>query len=472
MERLSLLDAEFLHLEDRSSPMHIACVSIFEGPAPKAEDVRKLLASKLHRIPRYRQRIRVLPFEVGRPVWVDDPHFDLAYHVRGTAIPSPGGDEELCALVGRVMSSTLDREKPLWESWVVESLADGRWALLSKVHHCMVDGVSGIDLLAVMLDFEQDAVVAAPVPWSPAPEPTSLEMVKDALTGLRDDAAGWVEKIRHGLEHPDEAKVAVLKTSEGLVTFAKRLAPTRALSIEGPIGTHRTYAHSNGSIADVKVIRKAFGGTLNDVVLAVIAGGYRALLLGRNEDVDHAVVRSLVPVSVRAPDAHGIPDNRVSALICDLPVHLADPVARLEAVKNQMSELKASNMAEAGEWVTDIGNLAPPMLVGPITRLVARLMHQLPQRSLNTVTTNVPGPPVPLYCLGRRMLASYPYVPIYQGLRTGIAILSYAGTLSFGITGDYDHAPDVATLADGIAADLAELRRLADAASRESTRTP
>lgn len=471
MDRLSLLDAEFLHVEDGISHMHIAGISVFEGPAPTADDLVELLAAKLHLIPRYRQRVRFVPLELGRPVWVDDPYFNLAYHVRHTCLPAPGDDEQLCRLMARLMSQPLDRNRPLWESWLVEGLPDGRWALISKVHHCMVDGISGVDLLSVLLDLERDVALPEAPPWTPAPEPSNAALVLDAWSGLAADTVDLARRLPPLVTDPAATLRSLGETGQGLVRFGRRLSSTPPLSIEGTIGPHRAWAHSSASIADVRTIRSAFGGTLNDVVLAAVSFGYRELLRSRGEDADHAVVRTLVPVSVRSDDGHGVPDNRVSAILYELPVHLDDPVERLRAVHEQMDELKASHMAEAGEAVTALGNLAPPMVVGTITRMGSRLMHQLPQRSVNTVTTNVPGPQFPLYCLGREMLAYLPYVPISHGVRIGTAILSYNGSLAFGVTGDFDTAPDVAVLADAIPVGFAQLVERAEAALAEGADT-
>lgn len=461
MDRLSVLDAEFLHLEDGIAHLHIAGVSVFEGPPPRPDGLERLLAAKLHRIPRYRQRVRFVPLELGRPVWVDDPHFSLAYHVRHTALPSPGGDTDLCRLMSRLMSQRLDRERPLWETWVVEGLAENRWALITKVHHCMVDGISGVDLLTVMLDVERDVELPEPEPWTPTPEPSGGAMVRDAWGGLATELAAVASRWPGAVRDPLRVLRAARETGEGLVQFGRHLGGTPPLSIEGTIGPHRVWAHSSAALDDVRTIRNAFGGTLNDVVLAAVGRGYRELLLSRGEDADHAVVRTLVPVSLRGADAHDVFDNRVSALLLELPVHIADPIERLHSVRDHMSALKSSHMAEAGGVVTGVGNLAPPMIVGTVTRLTARVIHRLPQRSINTVTTNVPGPQFPLYCLGREMLEYYPFVPISHGLRIGTAILSYNGKLAFGTTGDFDTAPDIGVLAAAIADGIAELRDLA-----------
>ncbi|HKH88710.1 MAG TPA: wax ester/triacylglycerol synthase family O-acyltransferase [Acidimicrobiales bacterium] len=458
MERLNALDAEFLHLEDGYVNMAIAGSCVFEGPPPPFAELERLVASKIHQIPRYRQHVRPVPFELGRPIWVDDPHFDLGYHLRHTALPAPGDDAAFCRLMGRIMSQPLDRARPLWETWVVEGLEGDRWAVVFKIHHCMVDGIAGVELLAVMLDFQRDAVIGEPLPWTPKPEPAGVMKVLDAWSGLLSDTFAAVRGVPESLLHPADALRSTLATAEGAVRFARRLAPTKPLSIEGPIGPHRSWAHSSASLADVKVIRSAFGGTVNDVVLAAVSGGYRALLAERGDDPDKAVVRSLVPVSTRHEDARGVPDNRVSALLYELPVHLDDPVERLEVVHAQMSKLKTSHISEAGEAVATIGNLAPPMLVGPASRLVIRSMGVLGQHSLNTVTTNVPGPQFPLYCLGRQMLEYRPYVPISHGLRVGTAILSYNGNIFFGVTGDYETMPDVGVLATAVASGIDELR--------------
>jgi WS/DGAT/MGAT family acyltransferase len=447
MERLSALDAEFLHLEGGAVHMHIAGACVFDDAPPTIGAIEALVCSKLHLIPRYRQRVRSVPFGLGRPVWTDDPHFDIGYHVRHTALPAPGDDPEFCHLMGRIMSQPLDRERPLWETWLVEGLEGGKWALIFKVHHCMVDGIAGVGLLAALLDFEADTVVGDALPWAPHPEPSGGSKVLDAWTGLVSKLLATARELPASVVHPSATVRSLVSTAEGGVRFLERLAPTRPVSIEGPIGPHRVWAHSSASLADVKTIRSAFGGTVNDVVLAAVAGGYRALLLARGDDADQAVIRSLVPVSTRHDDGQGVPDNRVSALLYELPVGLADPVERLEAVQTQMTRLKGSHIVEAGEAAAAAGDLVLPLLMATLTRLTIHSMGRFGQRSLNTVTTNVPGPQVPLYCLGHEMSEYRPFVPISHGLRVGTAILSYNGRLSFGVTGDYESVPEVEVLA-------------------------
>ena len=446
MDRLSALDTEFLHLEDGSVQMAIAGACVFADPPLALADLEALVRAKLHLIPRYRQRVRTVPFELGRPVWVDDPDFDLGYHLRHTALPAPGDDATFCRLMGRIMSQQLDRERPLWEMWLVEGLADDRWAIVFKVHHCMVDGIAGVGLLTVLLDLAPDVVLGAPEPWSPASEPPGALKVLDAWSGLASDLGALASGVPHALTHPMSTARTALATTEGTLRFAERLAPTRPLSIEGPIGPHRVWAHASVGFDAVRTIRTAFGGTVNDVVLAAVTGGYRALLLERGDDVDTATVRSLVPVSTRREDGRGVPDNRVSALLYELPVGLADPLDRLEAVQAQMSDLKSSHIAEAGETIAAATDLVAPMLLGVASRTTIRSMRRFGQRSLNTVTTNVPGPQFPLYCRGHEMLEYRPYVPISHGLRVGTAILSYNGRLFFGITGDFRTTPDLSLI--------------------------
>ena len=461
MDRLTALDAEFLHLEDGIVHMHIAGACVFDDPAPSLDELQALVASKLHLIPRYRQRIRHVPLALGRPVWVDDPHFDLGSHLHHTALPAPGDDDAFERLMGQIMSHPLDRHRPLWEGWLVEGLAGDRWAIVFKVHHCMVDGIAGVQLLTALLDLEPVTEIGAAEPWTPEPEPSAVHKVLDAWGGLASNALGAAKVVPHAVAHPTAAVRRLVETAEGTERFVRRLTPSRPISIEGSIGPRRSWAFSSASLADVKEIRAAYGGTINDVVLTAVSGGYRALLLERGDDADDAVVTSLVPVSTRREDAKGVPDNRVAALLYNLPVRLADPVERLRAVHAQMTGLKASHTPEASVVVTEIGNLAPPMLVGPITRVILKSMERFGQRSLNTVTTNVPGPQFPLYCLGHEMLEYRPFVPISHGLRVGTAILSYNGRLYFGITGDAATVPDVAVLADATAAAIGELRTLA-----------
>ncbi len=452
MQTMSPMDASFLHIEDEVTHMHIGSVGLFEGPVPAPNAVSSAIAAQLPLVPRYRQKVRFVPLALGRPVWVDDPHFNLDFHVRRTALPAPGGDQELRNLVGRVMSQQLDRNRPLWEIWIVEGLDEGRWALISKSHHCMVDGVAATDLLSVLLDSEPKGSPAVPDGWKPSPEPNPAELVAHALAGR---AASPYEAVRTALatvRGPRRAAREALVIGRGLVNLRRLVEPGSAASLNGPIGPHRRWDWARGRLSEVKQIRQAHGGTVNDVVLAAITSGFRTLLLAREEPVDR-VVRTLVPVSVRADHERGTYNNKVSAMFAELPVGIEDPVARLRAIHEQMQALKHSGQAVAAERLTALGGFAPAMLLA----LGGRIGSRLPQRSVNTVTTNVPGPQQPLYLAGRRMLEAFPFVPLGGSVRIGVAIFSYAGSINFGVTGDHDHAPDIGVLCEGIERGLAEL---------------
>jgi diacylglycerol O-acyltransferase len=456
LTRLSPLDATFLHVEDDVSHMNIGSVGIFEGPPPEHALLLATIEGKLHLAPRYRQRVRFIPAQAGRPVWVDDPHFELDYHVRRTALPAPGGDEQLHLLVGRVMSHQLDRARPLWEMWVVEGLADGRWALISKLHHAMVDGISASNLVTAIMDTRRDVPASEPVPWRPAPAPAGPVLVAQALAErarwpLREAraAAGWARDPAGVVGH-------AARTLQGLAAYAGIVRPPAASALNGPIGPHRRWDHARARLSDVKEVKSVFGGTVNDVVLAVITAGFRDLLGERGETTDRTV-RSLVPVSVRTRGESGVYDNKVSAIFAALPVAIADPVERLRSVSSQMAHLKATHEAEAGEVLTSVAGFAPEILLS----LSGRLATRTPQHNVATVTTNVPGPQFPLYLAGRRMLETYPYVPLGGHVRVGVAIYSYDGQLGFGVTGDYDTARDIAVLCAGIERGTAELLALA-----------
>ncbi|MCU1376475.1 MAG: acyltransferase [Actinomycetia bacterium] len=458
VDRLSPLDSSFLHLEDEVSHMHIGSVAIFEGPAPAYDDVVAMVGRKLPLAPRYRQVVRFVPLDLGRPVWVDDAHFNLEYHLRHTALPAPGGEAELRKLVGRVMAQQLDRSKPLWEMWMVEGLGDGTWSILSKVHHAMVDGVSATDLLSVILDASPEPTAVEPDSWEPASAPSRRQLAVGGVLDMVGSPYEQLRAVRAATRVPRQAARQLGDVLRGLSAMSGAVRPPPASTLNGPIGPHRRYAWASTSVEDVKAVRKGLGGTFNDVVLAAITGGFRALLLGRGESVDR-VVRTLVPVSVRARDASGraVGDgtmaNKVSAMFADLPVGMADPVARLCAINVQMAGLKESKQALAGEALTSLSGFAPPVLLAMGTRLLSRL----PQRSVNTGTTNVPGPQVPLYAAGRRMLHTYPYVPLFGHIRISVAVYSYAGDVNVGVTGDYDTAPDIDVLCQGIEDGMADL---------------
>jgi diacylglycerol O-acyltransferase len=449
---MSVQDASFLHIESDSSPMHVGGVSIFEGPAPLFEDVLAMVQGKLALVPRYRQVVRFVPFGLARPVWVDDPHFNLGYHVRRTALPAPGGERELRALVGRVMSQNLDRAKPLWEMWVVEGLDQGRWALLSKVHHSMVDGVASTDLMTVLLDTERNPTRAPADDWRAEPGPGAVRLLGEAIVERTVNPLMAVESVVSAVRAPKAFAGLLEETARGLIDFAGVATRPAGSSLNGPLGPHRRWGWARGRLSDVQQVRRAFGGTVNDVVLAAITQGFRSLLEAREERIDRAL-RTLVPVSVRRANERGTYNNRVSAMFAELPVAIEDPVEVLRSISTQMAGLKESKQAVAGEVLTSLSGFAPPMLLA----LGARLATRLPQRTLNTGTTNVPGPQFPLYLAGRRMLESFPYIPLFAQVRLAVAIFSYDGGLSFGVSGDYDTTPDIDVLCTGIERGLTRL---------------
>jgi len=453
IDRLGTQDASFLYIENEFCHMHIAVVAVFDGPAPRHSEVEEMVSSKLHLVPRYRQVVRFVPLDLGSPVWCNDPHFNLRYHVRHTALPQPGTNDQLQTLVARVMSQQLDRAKPLWEMWVVEGLEDDRWAILSKVHHCMVDGIAATDLLSALMDEGPDARHPASQPFEAPDLPSDLSLLADALRENLGSPAAGLRALRSALGTPKRLARQLGDFADGIATFRAFRHEGAESSLNGPISPHRRWCWAESDLADVKKIRSQHGGTVNDVVLAVITRGFRDLLRERGEPVKDRYVRTLVPVSLRREGERGRFDNRVSAMFAELPVGLADPVERLSAVHLQMRDLKQHHQAVAAETLTSLSGFAPPVLLAA----GARLFSDLPQHSVQTVTTNVPGPQRRLYAAGRPMVTAYPYVPMAASVRIGVAIFSYAGRLTFGVTGDYDGAPDIAVLTRGIEAGVQEL---------------
>jgi diacylglycerol O-acyltransferase len=459
LERLSPLSAAFLQAEDSdpTASLAIASTAVFAGPAPTHDEFVAHIAGRLPLVPRYRQRVRQVPFDLAAPVWADDAGFDVHWHVRRTALPRPGGDTELARLVGRIMSQRMDRERPLWEYWVVEGLSGGRWAVIQKVHHCMVDGVSGTELYHVV--FDAGPVPAPPVPddWAPHGVPSTLALTTRAVWELALTPVVALRAAGALLLSPRALVRQAGHTARGALSLASGLLPAASSSLAGPTGRQRRYATASVSLEDVRTVRKALGGTVNDVALAAISGGFRTLLLSRGEDPAAHTVRTLVPVSVRRPGDEAVPDNRVSLMTPYLPVDEADPELRLRAVRRRIAKAVAAHAPEAGTTLTAMAGYEPFLPVA----LGMRLAFHLPQRQLVTVTTNVPGPRRPVYALGRRCERILPFVPVADRVRIGVAIFSYAGELAFGITGDYDTARDIDVLARGISDSLGELLDLA-----------
>lgn len=469
MDRMSPLDASFLYLENGTTHMHIGSCALFEGPPPAFGDLVDLFASKMPQVPRYRQRVRFVPMDLGRPVWVDDPSFELEYHLRHTALPPPGEEDDLQRLMGRLMSQELDRSRALWEAWIVDGLEGDRWAMISKVHHCMVDGVAGVDLISLVLDPTPAPAPTGPDHWDPAPEPSSLRLAGAAVADLVTSPRLPLRAVGAAVTNPMRALRQARDVGAGLWAYGSALRSTPSTSLDGSIGAHRRWTCARTTLDDVRTIRQALGGTVNDVVLTAVTAGFRDLVVIRGEDPESVALRTLVPVSVRSESEHGIPDNRVSAIFFDLPVHVADPLERFAAVRAEMSRLKLSHEPEAGQALTALVGAIPPALAAQGTRLAARVLTRVQQRSMNTVTTNVPGPPQALYAAGREMIEYLPFVPLGPGVRIGVAILSYNGRLAFGVTGDFDTATDISVVVRGIEAEIETLLKLTTAAAPGDT---
>jgi diacylglycerol O-acyltransferase / wax synthase len=451
MAWMSPMDASFLHIEGPNNAMHIGGLSIFEGPAPPFERLEEMVFTRLDAVPRYRQKVRFVPLGLGRPVWVDDPHFNLAYHLRHSALPTPGTDDILRRQAARIFGHQLDRRKPLWEIWMLEGLSENRWALLSKVHHCMVDGVAATDLMTVM--FDEASSEAAGSGWQPTPEPSEAELLLRTLTHQALNPSEQLRMIRAAARRPRATISQGREFVRAVASASGLLKPLGSTSLVGPVGPHRAWSTAYIHLSDVKAIRATEGGTVNDVVLTVVAGGLRELLGSRGEELEDRGVRALVPVSVRRPGEKGVYNNRVSAMFADLPVGIVDPRERLQRVREQMDGLKQSKQAVAGEVLTSLSGFAPPLLLALGGRLAARS----PSLGVHTGITNVPGPQTSLQTLGRRMLESFPFVPVIGRVRTSIAIFSYNGGLYFGVTGDYDSSSDIDVLTAGIEASMREL---------------
>ncbi len=457
MEWMSSIDSSFLHIENDVTPMHIGGVSLFEGPPPPFAELKQMVTGKLDLVPRYRQKVRFVPLGAGTPAWVDDPHFSLDYHLRHTAIPKPGSEEQLRNMAARVFSQHLDRNKPLWELWMVEGLADGRWALLSKVHHCMVDGVAATDLMSVMFSDTTD-VRPAKGEFSPPPEPSSVDVLAKTVAH-KLSPSGQLQTLQRAVSRPRDTLATAFETARAAVAASSRMRPVASSSLTGPIGPHRRWSWAEMRLSDIKTVRAALGGTVNDVVLTVITGGFRDLLEARGEPPGpDDVVRTMVPVSVRRRGERGVYNNRVSAVFAGLPVGLDSPRARLERIRSEMDGIKESKQAVAGDTLSSLSGFAPPLLLA----LGSRLVTASPRLNMHTATTNVPGPQQPVQTLGRRMLESYPFVPVVGSVRIVVAIFSYDGGLYFGVTGDYDGAPDIDVLTAGIGRAMKDLLALAD----------
>jgi WS/DGAT/MGAT family acyltransferase len=453
-DRLTGLDASFLHLEDSASHMHVASVMLFEGPPPPYEELLEAIDSRLGLVPRYRQRLAFVPLAQGRPKWVDDPHLNLRYHVRSTALPAPGSEQQLKELAGRVFAQQLDRDKPLWELWLVEGLEGDRFAVLAKTHHALVDGVSGGDIMSVLFDTAPEPTTPphAGDRWLPRPLPSSAQLFAEALLERATIPAELTRSVRAIFRGPRRILEGVREAAVGVGAMAwAGLNPAPPTPYNQPIGPHRRFTWVRVNLADMKAIKNELGGTVNDVVLATVAGALGKHLRRRGRNTDGIELKAMVPVSIRADVERGALGNRVAAMMAPLPVWCQDAVARLDIVREEMKGLKSGGQAVGAQVLTDLSGFAPPTVMDQASRLVSR------QRFFNLVVTNVPGPQIPLYLAGRKLVDPFPMVPLAKNQALGVALFSYAGRINFGLVGDYDLMWDLDDFAEDVRESLAEL---------------
>jgi diacylglycerol O-acyltransferase / wax synthase len=475
-ERLSPLDSMFLHIESPSMPQHVGGLLLMEG-APlfdddgrfRLDDARRTIGNRLHLVPRFRKKLMFVPFEQGRPVWVDDDAFDLSYHVRLTALPAPGSEEQLKTLLGRLHSQPLDRRRPLWELWFVEGVEGDRVALISKTHHCMVDGVSGLDLATVLLDLTPEPTPVEPEEWTPEPAPTSLELLVESVVERVTEPAEIARTLRAAFRAPTQAVGKVIELAQAVVPLAPAARPAPPMPWNAPVSAQRRWEEVRISLPRVKAIKDAAiaaqltegRATVNDVVLAACTGALRNYLIDRGRTIEpDLVVKAMVPVSVRDESQKSVLGNQISMLAVDLPVGEADPRAWLPKVHDVVTSVKSSGQSVGADRLIQMSTFVPPTVLGLASRLLVR------SRLINLVITNVPGPQFPLYCMGAKVFEVFPYVGLAENLGLTIAVISYDGQMLFGITGDRELLPDLASLAGHLSKAFVELE---DVVSRQAT---
>jgi WS/DGAT/MGAT family acyltransferase len=483
LDRLTSIDASFLHQEGETSHMHIGAVLLFEGPPPEFADYLDHVRGRLHLVPRYRQKLATPPLETGRPLWVDDSSFNIEYHVRHTALPAPGSEEQLFLLAARISSQQLDRSRPLWESWLVEGLspreqgAPERFALIFKTHHSLVDGVSGVDLATVLLDLEREPKLGADAdaeadgaelePWRPQPEPTPADLVAAGARGFVTTSAELVARALGAATRPTTSLNALREAAEGIgeiIWAGLNPAPETPLNVD--IGPHRRYAVVRQELAQYREVKDALGGTVNDVVLTVVSGALARWLRSRGVRTEGLEMRALVPVSVRTKDQRHTLGNQLTAMRAPLPVYIDEPVARLRFIRHAMDGLKESKQAVGAATLARVNNLAPPTVLAQASRL------NFSTRLFNLLVTNIPGPQFPLYVLGRKLEDLFPIAFLPEHHALAVAIMSYDGGIDYGLLGDYDALADIDVIAEGIDATLAELLAAARGASPEPATEP
>ncbi|MEX1178175.1 MAG: wax ester/triacylglycerol synthase family O-acyltransferase [Nitriliruptor sp.] len=468
-QRLASADVTFLEMESPHVHMHVGGLLIFDAPPARPEGADgsgfarflALVASRLHLVPRYRQKLAYPPMGLGNPVWVDDPDFDLSYHVRHAALPAPGTMAQLTEYSARILSRSLDRDRPLWETYVIEGLEGGRFAILSKSHHAMIDGLSGMDIATVMLDLEPTSVdgSAEPAPWAPGTPPGTTELALGAVRDLATSPSDVVRTVRKVVDAPAKTAARALGVGRGVLSIARAnlTKPAPRSLLNRPPGQHRRLAVQRVALAEVKAIKDAFGTTVNDVVLAAVADATGRYLRTRGVRTDGLWLRVMVPVSTRdASGAHAL-GNRVVSVFVDLPMFELDPVERLRICHDAMAEVKSSHHAVGAGFLIGLAQFAPPTIHAMASRAASR------SRLFNFLVTNVPGPQVPVYCLGARLMGFFPFAPLSATQSYAVGLTSIDGWLNFGIIADYDALPDVDKVTDFLLEAVAELRRSADA---------
>jgi diacylglycerol O-acyltransferase len=469
-ERLSAQDASFLAYEDRdpSAHMHVGGISIYEGGpltnargAVDVEMFRAYVASRLHMIPRYRQRLARMPLS-GDPIWIDDDRFSVRYHVRHVRLPRPGDERELKRLGARIMSQRLDRNRPLWELWAVEGLRDGRFAVVTKIHHCMIDGVTGVDISTVLMQMVPDEITIEPAaPWQPRPAPGGAALAADEVGRRLRQPLGLVRAVLPLARDWSSTATVVGSNLEGLrdvLTLAWR-GPAHT-PLNRPIGPHRRFDWTAVALDEAKAVKKRFGGTLNDVLLAVVSGALRVFLRRRRVNVDILDFVATIPVNIRVPGDHA-DGSKVAAWFAPLPLDEEDPLRRLARVRETTRALKERARADPTVHLFKLAEAGGPAALDGVVRLARTLNPS------NLIVTNVPGPPFPLYILGARMVAAYPLVTLLANQALGIAVFSYEGRLQFGFNADWDLVPDLHDLVLDVERAFDELRRLASANPEE-----
>ncbi len=463
-EPLSYLDASFLALETRSSHMHVAGVALFDAAPLRADgggiDIDRIKAhinSKLQYIPRYRQRLEWVPYD-RRPVWVDDAQFTFDYHVRHTSLPRPGTDQQLKALAGSIVSAKLDRDKPLWELWVVEGLDNDRFAIIAKIHHAMIDGISGVDLTTVLLDVIPSSDIEGAPEWTPRPAPTPTQLAVAEAARLTRHV---IDGLGHLSEVVRESKVITERTFDKTAAVLSSLrsgwlTPSSRTPLNPDIGPNRRFDWTELPLDEVKDVKNSLGGSVNDVVLAVIAGAVRRFLIERRQfDVAGTEFRAMNPVSTRSASQRGALGNQVAMWLVDLPIDETDSLKRYELIKERTRNLKKTKQALGASTLVELSSGTPITLLSLANRVVGPRI-----RPFNMTVTNIPGPQFPLYLLESQMLANYPIVPLWAQHGVGVALFSYNGRLLWGVHADYDTLPDSADFLEAIHTSFKELQEL------------